>query len=77
MQRIVVPGEKLEDKPLRIDEAFIDDGKTYSTIMSMYDEEKKVLTPLEGLWYPRSGDSVVGVVQEDKFNVLEYLFGNL
>jgi exosome complex component RRP4 len=70
MQRIVVPGEKLEDKPLRIDEAFIDDGKTYSTIMSMYDDEKKILMPLEGLWYPRSEDTVVGVVQEDKFNVL-------
>ncbi len=70
MQRIVVPGEKLEDKPLRIDEAFIDDGKTYSTIMSMYDDEKKILIPLEGLWYPRAGDNVVGVVQEDKFNVL-------
>lgn len=70
MQRIVVPGEKLEDTPLRINEAFIDNGKTYSTIMSMYDDERKVLTPLEGLWYPREGDAVIGVVQEDKFNVL-------
>ncbi len=70
MQRIVVPGEKLEPKPLRIDEAFIDNGSTYSTIMSIYDDEKKVLVPLEGLWYPREGETVVGVVQEDKFNVL-------
>ncbi len=69
MQRIVVPGEKLEDKPLRIDEAFTEDGKTYSTIMSVYDEERKVLTPLEGMWYPRMGDQVVGVVAEDKLSV--------
>ncbi|MCL4552700.1 MAG: hypothetical protein M1305_04000 [Candidatus Marsarchaeota archaeon] len=69
MQKIVVPGEKLEDKPLRIDEAFTEDGKTYSTIMGMYDDVRKVLTPLEGLWYPRPGDDTVGVVQEDKFNV--------
>ncbi len=37
--------------------------------MGMFDDEKKMLTPLESLWYPRGGDSVVGVIEEDKFNV--------
>ncbi len=69
MQRIVVPGEELADKPLRIDNTIIDGGRTYSTLMALYDDEKKILTPLEGLWYPRGGDNVIGIIEEDKFNV--------
>jgi exosome complex component RRP4 len=69
MQKIVVPGEELADKPLRIDNTIVDNGKTYSTLMALYDDEKKTLTPLEGLWYPRGGDSVIGIIEEDKFNV--------
>ncbi len=69
MQRIVIPGEKLEDKSLRIEGTIIENGKTYSTLMSSYDDEKKILIPLEGLWYPISGDTIIGRIQEDKFNV--------
>ncbi len=69
MQRIVVPGEELSDKALRIDNSFVDGNKTYSTLLAMYDDERKTLTPLEGLWYPRSGDNVIGIIGEDKFNV--------
>ena len=43
MQRIVIPGEKLEDKPLRIEGAIVDNGKTYSTVMGSYDQDKKAL----------------------------------
>jgi exosome complex component RRP4 len=69
MQRIVIPGEKLEDKPLRIEGAIVDNGKTYSTVMGSYDQDKKALIPLEGLWYPMPGDTVVGRIAEDKFTV--------
>jgi exosome complex component RRP4 len=69
MSRIVVPGDELADKPIRIEHSIVEGGKTYATIMGMYDDEKKMLTPLEGLWYPRSGDTVIGVIEEDKFNV--------
>jgi exosome complex component RRP4 len=69
MMRIVVPGDETADKPLRIEHSIVDNNRTYATILGMFDDDKKMLTPLEGLWYPRSGDTVIGVIEEDKFNV--------
>ncbi len=66
MQRIVVPGEKLHDKPLRIENTITDNNGTYSCILGSFDEETKVLIPLEGLWQPKSGDTIVGIVEEDR-----------
>ncbi|MCL4365413.1 MAG: KH domain-containing protein [Candidatus Marsarchaeota archaeon] len=69
MQRIVVPGEKINDTPIRIDNTLTDKGGTFACILGIYDEEKKVLVPLEGLWLPRQGDTVIGVVEEDRANM--------
>ncbi len=66
MQRIVVPGERLHDKPIRIDNTITDNNGTYSTILGSFDEETKSLIPLEGLWQPRNGDTIVGIVDEDR-----------
>ncbi|MDE1860262.1 MAG: hypothetical protein KGH72_00925 [Candidatus Micrarchaeota archaeon] len=68
MQRIVVPGEKISDGQLRLENTITENNATYSTVVAIYDEEKKTLLPLEGLWYPRYGDTVVGVIEEDKLN---------
>lgn len=68
MIRIVVPGELLEDRPTNIEHAIIEHDKTYSTVMGSYDEEKKKLVPLEGLWYPMHGDTVIGIIEEEKLN---------
>ncbi len=68
MKRIVVPGEMVDDKPLHLLDAFIEENKTYATVISVYDDEKKMLTPLEGLWYPRKEEVVVGVIEEAKLN---------
>ena len=69
MQRIVVPGEKINDTQIRIDNALTDRNGTYACILGIYDEEKKILVPLEGLWLPRHGDTVIGVVEENKANM--------
>ena len=66
MQRIVVPGERLHDKPLRIENTISDDKGTYSCILGSFDEETKMLIPLEGLWQPKNGDTIVGMVEEDR-----------
>lgn len=68
MKKLVTPGEVLADKPLRIDNSLVEDGKTISTIMGMYDEQASSLVPLEGLWYPRPGEKVIGVIEEAKLN---------
>ena len=66
MQRIVVPGEKLTSTPVRIENTISDKSGTYTCIMGYFDEDRKSLIPLEGLWQPRSGDNVIGVIEEDK-----------
>jgi exosome complex component RRP4 len=70
MQRIVVPGEKIHDTQIRIDNTITDRNGTYSCILGYFDDERKVLTPLEGLWNPRPGDTVIGVVEEDRGTTL-------
>ena len=64
--RIVMPGELLSDKPDRISYAFVDRGKTYSTVVGLYHEGK--LVPLEGPYEPLPDDYVVGIVTEVKFS---------
>src|SRR5271168_4100952 len=66
MQRIVVPGERLHDKPIRIENTITDDNGTYSCILGSFDDESKMLIPLEGLWQPKNGDTIIGIVEEDR-----------
>ncbi|MDE1768515.1 MAG: hypothetical protein KGH64_04780 [Candidatus Micrarchaeota archaeon] len=66
MQRIVVPGEKLSEKQLRIENTITDANGTYSCILGSFDEQTLSLIPLEGLWQPRNGDTIIGIVEEDR-----------
>lgn len=66
MQRIVVPGEKIHNQPLRIENTISDSNGTYSCILGSFDEDTKMMIPLEGLWQPKSGDTIIGVVEEDR-----------
>lgn len=66
MQRIVVPGEKIINTPVRIENTISDKNGTYACVLGYFDDERKSLIPLEGLWQPRSGDNVIGVIEEDK-----------
>lgn len=68
MKRIVVPGELVDEKPVHLLDAFIEENKTYATVISVYDDEKKTLIPLEGLWYPKKDEAVIGVIEEAKLN---------
>lgn len=68
MNRIVVPGELLAEKPLRIENAIIEEERTYSTVLGIYNEEKSTLVALEGMWYPMRGDIVIGIVDDARLN---------
>ncbi len=70
MQRIVVPGEKLHTAPIRIENTTTDRNGTYSCILGYFDDENKTLVPLESLWDPKPGDTVIGVVEEDRGTTL-------
>ncbi len=66
--RVVVPGEKLADSPKAVQYGFVDQGKTYSSILGLYDESVSRLVPLEGCYLPTLDDYLVGVVKEVKFS---------
>jgi exosome complex component RRP4 len=70
MQRIVIPGEKVVNTPVRIENTISDKNGTYACVIGYFDDERKVLIPLEGVWQPRNGDTVIGVVEEDKGTML-------
>ncbi|MEM2138285.1 MAG: hypothetical protein QW568_04310, partial [Candidatus Anstonellaceae archaeon] len=64
--KIVMPGELLSDRADRIAYAFVDNGKTYSTVVGLFAEGK--LVPLEGPYEPLPDDYIVGIVTEVKFS---------
>jgi len=64
--RIVMPGEMVAEAPERISYAFVDKGKTYSTVVGLYSEGK--LLPLEGPYEPLPDDMIVGIISEVRFS---------
>lgn len=69
MNRIIVPGEVIAEKEIRIPYTYTEGGKTYSTVLGIYEAEHSSIIPLEGLWSPNRDDDVVGIVEEDKGSV--------
>ncbi|MFH1199668.1 MAG: hypothetical protein V1708_01225 [Candidatus Micrarchaeota archaeon] len=65
MDDIVVPGELAYDAPHRFDGSFIDNGKTYVSVVSVRYGDK--IVALKGKYKPLVGDYVVGIVEEVKF----------
>ena len=63
---IVFPGELVSDRPDRIAYAYIDKGKTYSTVVGLFSDGK--LVPLEGPYEPLPDDIVVGIISEVRFS---------
>ncbi len=69
MRRISIPGDLVFDSPVRMENTYVQDGKTYSKIFGMYDESKGSIIPLEGSWNPDRGDTAVGIVTAVKNKV--------
>lgn len=68
MDRIVVPGELLAERPIRSENTIVDGNKTYATVLSLFDDEKGMLIPLENVWYPKHGETVIGIITEARLN---------
>ncbi len=62
-RKIVVPGEKIADTPLRIPGAHVREGVTYATLVGLLDESGKYI-PLESRYKPMPGDVVVGMITD-------------
>ncbi|MBN2477695.1 hypothetical protein JXB01_00210 [Candidatus Micrarchaeota archaeon] len=61
MRNIILPGEEISDQPMRLSNTYVENGKTYASVVGMLDEEGRY-TPLESVYSPRPGDTVVGIV---------------
>lgn len=64
MRDMIIPGDLVSEKPLRIANSFVQNGKTYSKVLGIYDDSEHTIIPLEGSWMPRLDDSVVGIITE-------------
>jgi exosome complex component RRP4 len=67
MSNIIVPGQMVADKPLKMGYAYVENGKTYATVMSLLTDDHKLI-PLCGPYEPLAGDGIVGFVSEIKFS---------
>ena len=64
----MIPGEVLSETPRPVAYGFTDKGRTYSSVMGLYDANTGKLVPLEGFYMPNLDDAVVGVVTGVKFS---------
>ncbi len=60
-KRIIVPGEKVSDKPFLSESTVVEGDKTYTSVVGFMDEEGKFV-PLKHAYRPMPGDNVVGVI---------------
>ncbi len=65
-KKIVTPGELIFDFPKRLSGAYIENGKTYSSVVGILSDG--FFIPLKGRYTPFPGDLIVGVVMEERFS---------
>ncbi|MGC8648608.1 MAG: KH domain-containing protein [Candidatus Micrarchaeia archaeon] len=78
MKDIILPGTLISETPIKMENTYLESGKTFSKVIGIYDDEKKQVIPLEGNWLPKVDDIVVGVVSSSKGSVYEvelFFFG--
>lgn len=66
VKKIVLPGEVIAERPLRIENTYVEGGKTYAAVMGLLDEDRFI--PLASVYIPKEADLVVGIVNEARFN---------
>ena len=69
MSIVVLPGDKLADRQLHVEGALVEDGKTYATVMGLFDAARESFIPLESVWYPKMEDQVIGAVEDARNGV--------
>jgi exosome complex component RRP4 len=69
MRNIVTPGDLISEQRIMVRNTYVQNGKTYSSVLGMYEESGKEIIPLEGVWNPRIDDVVVGIIEEVKNKV--------
>ena len=58
---IILPGSKIPPG-LKGNGISLEGNEAFANVVGMIDDEKGQFIPLEGLWYPKPGDTVIGTV---------------
>lgn len=70
MREIVIPGEKISDKKMKIGQgAYMHEGKIFSSLHGIVVKSKDFVkvVPLRGRYIPHRGDHVIGIVEATRF----------
>ncbi len=65
----MVPGELITDKRVRLGpNVFVEGGKVYAKVVGLAElrEDSVKVIPLEGMYVPREGDHVIGIITDVK-----------
>ncbi len=66
MAELYVPGDLLFEEPKRFSGGFVENNKTYASVICSKHDERVV--PLKGKYIPLVQDYVVGIITEQRFN---------
>ncbi len=71
MNTILIPGDEIQNNESIRNKNyyFSESNKIYCNSMSIYNKDRVV--PLEGLWYPNEGETIIGIVKEVKNSIVE------
>ena len=62
-RKIVLPGEKIADKPVTVSNTFTDGTDTFACVIGLMDEEGRYI-PLETRYRPMPDDTIIAVVSD-------------
>lgn len=65
-KKIAVPGDLVSDRPVRVEGTFVENNKTFASVVSLVSGDK--IIPLKGCYLPNYGDYVVGIVSLELFS---------
>jgi exosome complex component RRP4 len=64
MKKFIFPGDLIEKGKLRAEGVYYSEGSTYSSVTGMYDDESKRIIIFNGPYIPKTGDVVIGVIED-------------
>lgn len=68
MKKFIFPGDLIGKGKIQANGVYYSEGNTYSLVVGMYDDESKRLIVFNGPYEPRTGDVVIGVIEDLRGN---------
>lgn len=68
MRKMVFPGDLLANERIQSRGVYVENGKSYASLLGLYDEGSKEFIPLEGAYEPQEGDLLLGIVSDMRPN---------